>query len=346
MRLWHCLTGDRPPHPAVASRDDWADCATSSACTGLQDKMALRHGLAVIQLNSIILFAAGLVIMVAGAELLLRSATRLAALLGVSPIVIGLTLVSAGTTAPELAVGLAAVAEGKGPLAVGNIAGTNIFNLLLILGLSALIRPLPIRLKSIKVAVPVIIGATCALVVMAVDGLLSQTEGALLLIAAVFYTLALVRTSRRQSVAIKREFADEFSIKASVPVEPGAPRTLNLALLFVGLGVTLLGADLLVACAVTIARSSGVSDAFIGLTIVAIGTSVPELVTMMVATYKDDRDVAIGNLIGSSTYNILVIMGLTMLASPQGIDVSSNHLWVDLPLATAYYKDGSRKQDT
>jgi cation:H+ antiporter len=289
--------------------------------------------LAVIQLHPIILFAAGLIIMVLGAELLLRSATRMAALLGVSPIIIGLTLVSVGTTAPEMAVGLTAVAEGKGPLAVGNIAGTNMFNLLFILGLSALIRPLPIRLQSIKLDLPILIGATTALVVMALDGVLSQTEGALLLLAAVFYTLTLIRTSRQQSATTRQDFADEFDIKALMPGKQSAPRTLNMALLLAGIGLTLLGADVLVAGAVNMARAGGVSDAFIGLTVVAIGTSVPELVTTMVATYKGDRDVAVGNLVGSSIYNILVILGVALLASPKGIDVSSNQLWIDLPLA-------------
>ena len=280
-----------------------------------------------------LIFIAGLVVIIVGAELLLRSASRSAAMLGIRPIIIGLTVVSVGTSMPELAVGITAAAEGKGALAVGNIAGTNILNILFILGLSALIRPLPMQLLSIKLDVPVMIASALALMVMAWDGVLSRTEGALLLLAAIVYTVALVRLSRRETAALKKEFTEEYSVATLKPGHGVKKGAWNAFLLAVGLAVTVLGAELLVSGAVDIAQSFGVSDAIVGLTIVAIGTSAPELATTMVATYKDDRDVAIGNLVGSSIYNILVILGLTCLVAPGGIDVSAEIMWIDLPLA-------------
>lgn len=284
-------------------------------------------------LPPVVVFLAGLAVILLGAEMLLRGASRLAAMLRISPILIGLTVVSVGTSTPELAVGITAVNEGKGPLAIGNIAGTNIVNILLILGLSAWMRPLPTRSLSVRLDVPVMIASAVALVAMAADGVLSRAEGVLLVLAACAYTAVLVRLSRQESPALQREFAHEFGQQA-VQAGHGAFTGLrHVALLLAGMGITVLGAQWLVDGASDIARSFGVSDAFIGLTIVAIGTSAPELVTTLLATWRNDRDIAIGNLIGSSIYNILVIMGLTMLAAPGGVDVSREVLWIDLPLA-------------
>lgn len=283
----------------------------------------------------LVIFLAGLVVIIVGAELVLRSASRIAAMLGVKPIVIGLTVVAIGTSMPELAVGITAVAEGRGTLAVGNIAGTNILNILFILGLSAAIRPLPLQLLSIRLDVPVMIASALALIVMAWDGTLSRFEGILLVIAAVIYTIAIVRLSRRESAKMRKEYAEEFSREVLVD-KPGPAASIgNVIILLGGLALTVLGANLLVSGAVSIAQMLGVTDAVIGLTIVAIGTSAPELATTIVATVKDDRDVAVGNLIGSSICNILVILGLTCVAAPDGVDVSRDVLWLDLPLGAA-----------
>jgi cation:H+ antiporter len=282
-----------------------------------------------------IVFLGGLVVIVVGAEILLRGATRIAAKLGIKPILIGLTVVAVGTSAPELAVGIAAVREGRGAIAVGNIAGTNILNILFILGLSAAIRPLPLQLQSIRLDVPVMTAAAIVLFVMALDGLLSRTEGFMLVSAALVYGAALIRLSRRESAQMKQEFAQEFSPGALQAQRGIAWGAWYAALLVVGIGLTVLGADLLVAGAVELARTWGVADAIIGLTIVAIGTSAPEAATTVVATIKNERDVAVGNLIGSSISNILVILGLTCLAAPQGVDVSREVLYIDLPLAAA-----------
>ncbi len=283
--------------------------------------------------NPYLMFLLGLLVILLGAEMLLREATRLASKLGIRPILIGLTVVSVGTSAPELAVGITAVSEGKGALAVGNIAGTNIVNILLILGLSAMIKPLPIRLLSIKLDVPIMIASALALIAMAADGILSRLEGGLLLLAALAYTLALVRLSQAEAAGAKREFAHEFGRSAMQAGSGHARGAWHLALLLLGMVLTVLGAEWLVSGAVDLARKLGVTDAFIGLTIVAVGTSAPELVTTLLATYKGDRDVAIGNLIGSSIYNILVILGLTVVAAPNGIGMSRDILLIDLPLA-------------
>lgn len=287
-------------------------------------------------------FLAGLVVIVVGSELLLRGASRVAALLGVKPILIGLTVVSVGTSTPELAVGIAAAAEGRGALAVGNIAGTNIFNILFILGLSAVIRPLPLHRLSIRLDVPAMIATALVLIAMAWDGVLTRGEGLLLMAGAVAYTVAVVRLSGREPSAVRSEFAQAYEAQEEVGprgstlrLSRGGQGVWSGTLLLVGMVITVLGAELLVSSAADIARAYGVSDAFIGLTIVAIGTSAPELATTLVATVADDRDVAIGNLIGSSIYNVLVILGVTCVAASSGIDVTQEILWIDLPMAAA-----------
>lgn len=292
--------------------------------------------------HSAIVFLAGLIVVVVGAELVLRAATRMAAILRAPPILIGLTVVSLGTSVPELAIGVTAAAEGRGALAVGNITGANIFNILFILGLSAWIRPLPMRMTSIRLNAPMMAAAALALIVMAWDGVLGRAEGFVLLAGAVAYTVALIRLSRRESAATQREFAEEYGADALMPASGATVLTGKLSrgvwyglVLGAGVVVTAIGADLLVAGAVDIARAFGVSDAFIGLTIVTFGTSSPELATTAVATLRNDRDVAVGNLIGSSSYNILVILGLTCLVAPAGIEVSRDILRFDLPLAAA-----------
>ena len=280
------------------------------------------------------MFLIGLAIVVLGAELLLRSATRIANLLRIRPIVIGLTVVAIGTSLPELAVGITAAAEGKGALAVGNVAGANILVLLLVLGLSAAIQPLPIQPYSLRLEVPAMIGAALALIIMSLDGVLTRTEGALLVLAALFYTALIVQSSRRRE---RRAVAPEFAHEYAQPPPPAADRgkvfALHVVLLALAIALTIWGADLLVAGASKLATAFGVSDAVIGLSIVALGTSSPELVTTVVATLRGDRDVAIGNLLGSGVYNILAILGTVMLVSPSPIDVSRELLFIDLPMA-------------
>lgn len=275
---------------------------------------------------------AGLVALVAGSELLVRAGSRLAALVGIPPILIGLTVVAIGTSTPELAVGIEAALQGSGSLAMGNIAGTNTFNILFILGLSAMLAPLALEMRTIRFDLPVMTGAAVALLAISWDGVLTRMEGAALLGAALVYTAAIIYSAKRESRAIKAEFAAEYAVPAN-----GAKRKVatNFAMLVIGIAVVVVGADWLVAGAVDLARMLGVSDAFIGLTVVAIGTSSPELVTTVVSTLRQERDIAVGNLIGSSVYNILFILGVTALVPSTGISVEPALIQVDLPVMTA-----------
>ena len=289
--------------------------------------------------GGLMLFLAGLAALIIGAEMVLRGGARFAALMGIRPLVIGLTVVSIGTSVPELAVGITASLEGSGSIAVGNIAGTNMVNLLFILGLSALFRPLMLHLQVIKLDLPVMILAAGLMVGLAWDGVLSAWDGVMLLAAAILYTILLFR--QHESAAVEEEFEDMCGggVEESCPSGQMAgkkdarrPRLRNALLLAAGMGISVIGAQWAVHGAVEMARSLQVSEAIIGLTVVAIGTSSPELVTTAIATVRNERDVAVGNLLGSSIYNILVILGLTCMASPGGLPVERQLLMLDIPL--------------
>lgn len=274
---------------------------------------------------------AGLALLIFGAELLVRGGSGLAVRLGISPLVVGLTIVAVGTSTPELAIGIEAALQGNGALAVGNIAGTNCVNILLILGLSAAMRPLPLRLETVRFELPAIVGASLAKLLLAADGLLSRRDGALLVLLGALFTLGIVRSARRESAAARRDYAAEYGVIRNdwqgILVEAGK--------LLAGIAIVVVGAKWLVGGAVDLARLWDVSDAFIGLTIVAIGTSAPELVTTIVSTMRNERDIAIGNLIGSSVYNILAILGITCLVPAGGVAVPEVLIWVDIPVMVA-----------
>lgn len=285
------------------------------------------------------LFAAGLVLLIVGAELLTRGGTKIANTMGISPVVIGLTVVAIGTSMPELAIGIEAALTGSGELAIGNIAGTNTLNILLILGIIAVIKPLPIELSTLRVDLPSMALAAILFLVFALDGALGRIEGIVLIVLALIYTAVIIRASRQESLPARREFEREFG---DDPVPPEREETdarrkrrdfwMNLAALIGGIVVIVLGADWLVDGASDIARMIGASEAFIGLTIVAIGTSAPELVTAIVSTLRGDRRIAVGNLIGSSTYNILLILGVTMVVPADPIMISTNLALIDIPV--------------
>ncbi|MDH6194582.1 cation:H+ antiporter [Mycobacterium frederiksbergense] len=280
-------------------------------------------------------FVIGLIALAIGAEVMVRGGAQLASRLGISPMLIGLTVVSIGTSLPELAVGVTAALEGSGELAVGNIAGTNVVNVLFILGLSALIRPLAIAQRTLRFDLPVMAGAAVLLWVLALNGVLSRLDGAILVCAAIVYTVVLVRMSHRESRQVAAEYAQAFPARPE-PGQQGKPEgssTLRyVAMTVVGIVVVIIGAEWLVHGAVGIARGLGVSDALIGLTIVAIGTSAPELVTTIVSTVRGERDIAVGNLLGSSVYNILLILGVTCLVPANGLSLTHNLVWIDIPL--------------
>lgn len=278
-------------------------------------------------------FIAGLALLVLGAEFVIRGAARLALSAGIKPLVLGITVVAVGTSAPELAVGLTAASQGSGALAIGNIAGTNVFNVLFILGLSALLKPLPLHLQMLKLALPASIVAAGMMLVLGWDGYYSRADGAMLCASALLYTGMLVFLSRREAISVSVEFNDAYGTDDLFgKIRSYRERAKNSAQVLAGLVLLVLGANWLVAGAVDLARTLGLSEAMIGLTIVAVGTSAPELVTTVVATLKDERDVAVGNILGSSTYNILAILGLTCLLSPSGVEVDRELILIDVPL--------------
>lgn len=284
-------------------------------------------------LGTVLTFLFGLVVITVGAEILLKGASKIASLLNIRPIVIGLTVVSIGTSLPELAVGLTAIGEGAADIAIGNIAGTNIVNILFVLGLSAAIRPLPLQMKSIKTELYAMIFAAVLLLVLSLDGRLDIWDGIVMLVLGGLYLMLIVKTSKKETIEVQKDFYEEFGPSATTEKSDYKIWGWNLMLLFCGIVATIYGAEKLVDGAVGIARYFGMSDAIIGLTIIAIGTSAPELATTIVGTIRNERDVAVGNLLGSSIINIFIILGITTIFTPGGVNVSNDILWFDLPLA-------------
>lgn len=276
-----------------------------------------------------LLVIGGLLALLGGAELVVRAGTGLATRLAVRPIIIGLTVVSVGTSVPELAIGIDAALNGSPNLAIGNIVGTNLINFLFILGLSALLIPIAIDRRTLKFDLPAMIAVTLALFLMSLDGMLTRLDGALLLAGAVAYTLGLMRVSRRETADVDEDYTGAVSASSE-------RRLTRIGLsLMLGLALVVGGAELLVEGAVSAAHALGVSDAVVGLTVIAIGTSAPELVTTIMSTVRGDRDIAIGNLLGSSIYNIAAVLGLTVLVAPHGVPVSEEVRNADLVLLVA-----------
>ena len=286
---------------------------------------------------NLLLFIAGLAALVVGANLLVRGASRLALSLGLSPLVVGLTVVAFGTSAPEVAVSVGAVLEGKTDIAIGNVVGSNIFNVLFILGLSALILPLVVNVQLIRQEVPIMIGASLLMLVLVQDGRIGVFDGALLFALLVAYTVFLVVQSRAAGQDAQDEYAEGLAASQGawddrVPVQ--------LALIAAGLVGLVFGSDWLVTAAVSFAQALGVSDLVIALTIVAAGTSLPEVATSVAAALKGERDIAVGNVVGSSTFNILGCLGLAgMAAGSTGLGVAPQvmglDIWVMLAAALA-----------
>lgn len=287
---------------------------------------------------NIVFFACGLVLLVLGANSLVRGASRLALSFGISPLVVGLTIVAFGTSAPEMAVSVGAVLDGKTDIAIGNVVGSNIFNVLFILGISALIAPLVVHIQLIRQEVPIMLGASLLLLALGLDGRLSVVDGGLLFALLLAYTGFLIVQSRRETQAAQDEFAQELQ-----PAQAGAWDShwaVQLGLIVAGLAALVYGSDLLVQASVNFAKALGVSDVVIGLTIVAAGTSMPEVATSLAAALKGERDIAVGNVVGSSTFNILGCLGLSGLVSGEaGLlmapSVLAFDIWVMLAVALA-----------
>jgi cation:H+ antiporter len=281
---------------------------------------------------TILLFLLGLAALIVGAELLVRGASRLALSFGISPLVVGLTVVAFGTSSPELAVSVQSTMAGQVDIALGNVVGSNIFNVLFILGISALIAPLIVAPQVIRQEVPIMVGATLLCFALALDGGISRTDGAIMFGLLIFYTTFLIRQSRKEGKAVQDEYAEELK-----PAATGWDSKLpaQLALIAGGLGLLVLGSNWLVDAAIVFAKYLGVSELVIGLTIVAAGTSMPEVATSIIAAIRGERDIAVGNVVGSNTFNLLGVLGLSGIVAPQALTVAPSMLSFDMPVMIA-----------
>jgi cation:H+ antiporter len=274
-----------------------------------------------------LLLLVGGALLIGGAELMVRGASRLAITIGVSPLVVGLTVVAFGTSAPEFAVTIGAAYKGQAELALGNVVGSNIFNLLFILGLSAAITPLIVHQQLVRTDVPIMIGASLVAAGLGLDGRIGRADGALLFSGIIAYTVFLIRQSRAESAAVLEEYEGAFGAGGRATTT-----AVNLLVIAVGLVLLGVGARWLVDGAVMTAHAFGVSELVIGLTIIAAGTSLPEVATSVLASVRGERDIAVGNLVGSNLFNLLGVLGLGGLVAPDGIPVPSGALAFDIPV--------------
>ena len=274
---------------------------------------------------AVLSFLVPLALILGGAELLVRGASRLAVSWGISPLVVGLTVVAFGTSSPELAIAIGSVIGGESDLAVGNVVGSNIANVLLILGLSAALAPLVVRSQLVRFDVPVMIAASVLVLLFSLDGVIGAVDGVALVAALAIYLVVLIRRSRRETPDVVDQFGQEYG-----DVPPSPVRNISLAL--AGLALLVVGSNLLVDAAVALAEQIGVSQLVIGLTVVAVGTSLPEIATSLVALARGARDIAVGTAIGSNIFNLLAVLGITGLVAPQGVSVAQGVLDFDLPV--------------
>lgn len=276
--------------------------------------------------TTVLFFLLGLAVLTAGAEVMVKGASRLARAIGVSPLVIGLTVVAYGTSSPELAVSVISSYRGQADLALGNVVGSNIFNVLLILGVSAIITPLAVAYRIVRLDVPLMIFLSVMLYILGYSGQISRWEGLLLVFGTIFYTVWTIRESRKEN-------------RSSEDYEPPpgflASPIVNLMVVLSGLGMLTLGSHWLLNSAIAFAKVLGVSELIIGLTIVAAGTSLPEVATSVIAAIRGERDIAVGNIIGSNIFNIMSVLGIASLVAPNGIQVSDAALNFDIPVMIA-----------
>ncbi len=273
----------------------------------------------------------GVVMLLLGAEWLVRGASSLATRLGIAPIVVGLTVVAFGTSAPEMAVSISGALSGEVEIALGNVVGSNTANILLILGLSAAVSGLSIEQRLIRFDIPVLIGISVVAYLLALNGLIGRVEGLVLFAGVLLYTGWLIRGAMQtESPKVEGEYVEELeSIEGPVV---RAPIPLQVLLVVAGLVLLILGSQFLVSSATKIAEALGVSDLVIGLTVVAVGTSLPELATSVLAAFRGQRDIAVGNVVGSNIFNLLSVLGASAAVSKSGIPVSDDALRLDLPV--------------
>tara|TARA_Y100001949_G_scaffold23989_1_gene17314 strand:+ start:956 stop:1912 length:957 start_codon:yes stop_codon:yes gene_type:complete len=270
-----------------------------------------------------ILIVGGLVLLFFGADWLVKGAVTMALHLGLSPLIVGLTVVALGTSLPEALVSVKASLDNQGGIALGNVIGSNILNIALILGLSALIQPLKVDSHIVKADVPLLVGASFLLMVLLEDFHISRMEGALLLLGIVFYVCGNIMT-------VKRTSPEEDKIEGmEIPEDPSKNLFRDIGFLILGLIALAFGSSFLVSGAVDLARIWGLSEALIGLTIVSIGTGTPELATALMAAYRKTADIAIGNAVGSNLFNIMFVVGLAGLVAPMdATGIKSSDLYV------------------
>tara|TARA_R110002124_G_scaffold194919_2_gene361968 strand:+ start:8466 stop:9560 length:1095 start_codon:yes stop_codon:yes gene_type:complete len=280
-----------------------------------------------------IIFIAGLAALVGGAELFLKGVDHFGVKWRVSPLIMGLTVVAFATGAPELAISLQAAISGNADLVLGNIIGSNIANILLILGISAMIKPLVVKLRVVQIDVPIVIAASILLYIIAFDGELTTLDGVWLLLGLVaysvftFFQIKKERSNQPEETdfeAAERKLASGWFFYAK-----------NIGYLIVGMGLIVQGSDWMVQSAVEIATILGLSQLVIGLTIVSIGTSLPEVATSIATIRKGNTDMAVANVLGSNLYNILLTLGLTVVIAPNILDVSAAAIAFDLPFMVA-----------
>lgn len=272
-----------------------------------------------------VLLFIGLILLVAGGELLVRSASRLAGAAGLSPLFIGLTVVAFGTSSPELVVSLRTALRGEAAISLGNVVGSNLFNVLLILGAAAVVAPLLVKRQLVRWDVPLMIAVSVVMWGMSLDASLSRGDGLLLLAGLVLYLWRSYRLARNE---------DDTAPEVDAPPVTGGMLAQS-ALLLAGVGVLVVGCELFVRGAIQTAQILGLSESVIGLTIVAAGTSLPELATSVVASFRGERDIAVGNVVGSNLFNILGVLGVASLAAPAGVPVSPQMIGFDMPVMIA-----------
>jgi len=278
---------------------------------------------------TVVWFVTGLALLLFGASVLVHGASKLALSFGLSPLVVGLTVVAFGTSAPEMAVAVGAAYAGNADVAIGNVVGSNIFNVLVVLGLSAMIIPLAVHVQVIRQEMPILIGSALLLLVMGISGSISRGEGVLLFVLLLIYTAFLVIQARRDSANNSQDFGDE--ITPAVAGHWDSRWYMQLVLILAGFAMLVFGSEWLVESAVIFARALGVSDLVIGLTIIAAGTSLPEVAASLAAAIKGERDMAVGNVVGSCVFNTLGCVGLAaMFSGAAGLSLAPSLMNFDL----------------
>jgi cation:H+ antiporter len=282
---------------------------------------------------TIVALIIGLVCLVGGAEFLVKGAAAVATRLGIEPVIIGLTVVAFGTSAPELAVSVSSGLSGNSDVAFGNVVGSNIVNILLILGASAIVGGLAVTQRIIRLDVPLLIVVSVVALLMSLDNNVGRIDGVILFAGIVAYTGWLIRASRREGKDVVEEYEEAIETVEGAAVDK--PVAVQLGYVLVGLVTLVIGSQLLVNSATDIATELGVSELVIGLTVVAIGTSLPEFATSMLAAFRGQRDIAVGNVVGSNLFNLMSVLGLTSIVSPDGVNVSDASLRLDFPVMLA-----------